>query len=98
VQEQLETIAQDHDVAWLIVLEPAVVVGMAVQLLCGLLAIWLVRTLLRAADQLGHTLARRGARVARSQPRLRVRPFETATPRLAALASQQAGRAPPAVA
>ena len=78
-------------------LDPAVLVGLALQLPCGVLAVWLVRTLLRAADQLGLTLARRAARPARPAHRVRLRPLAVAPLRLPVLASQQAGRAPPAV-
>jgi len=98
VQEQTEQLVNDGRVGWLTALEPIVLGGVALQLVWGLLAIWLVRTLLRAAEELGCTLARRSPRVARRPQRLRVRPFRAPEPRLPALASRQAGRAPPAVA
>ena len=88
----------DGRFAALTALEPLVVIGVALQLGLGLLTIWLVRTLLWAAEELGCTLARRGPRWARRAQRLRVRPFHAPEPRLPVLASQQAGRAPPAVA
>jgi hypothetical protein len=68
------------------------------QLIWGVLAIWLARALLRAAEQLGYTLAGRGPHPGRPTPGLRVRPFHAPELRLPVLASQQAGRAPPAVA
>ena len=98
-QEYAEQLVHDGRFAALTALEPMVVIGVAIQLALGLSTIWLVRTLLRAAEQLGCTLAgRRGPRCARRAQRLRVRPFHAPEPRLPVLASQQAGRAPPAVA
>jgi len=97
-QENAEQLVHEGRIAWLIPLEPPVLIGVALQLVLGLLAIWLVRTLLRAAEQLGSTLARRGPRWARRTHPLRVRRFHAPEPRLPVLASQQAGRAPPAVA
>jgi len=94
-QEGVESLVQER-LEWAPMLEPAVLVGLALQLPCGVLAVWLVRTLLRAADQLGCTLARRAARPARPI-RTRLRPLAIAALRLPVLASQQAGRAPPAV-
>ena len=98
VQEHVEQLVRHERPVWLTAVEPVVLIGVGVQLLIGLVAIWLVRTLLRAAEQLGSTLARRGARPARRPQSLRVNPLEAFAPRLPALASQQAGRAPPAVA
>jgi hypothetical protein len=97
VQEHVEQLVRDERPVWLTAVEPVVLTGIAIQLLLGLVAIWLVRTLLRAAEQLGCTLARRGARAARRPQSLCVNPLEAFAPRLPALASQQAGRAPPAV-
>ena len=96
VQEHVERLVVDDRLDWLTVLEPAVLIGIALQLPCGLVAIWLVRTLLRAAEQLGYTLAHRTARAARRPQLFRLRPLETSAPRLPVLASRQAGRAPPA--
>jgi len=98
VQEHVERLVVDDRLDWLTVLEPAVLIGVALQLPCGLAAIWLVRTLLRVAEQLGCVLAHRTARAARRPQLVRVRPLEISAPRLPVLASQQAGRAPPAVA
>jgi len=97
-QEYVEQLAHDGRIGWLTALEPVVLIGLAFQLAWGLLAIWFVRTLLHAAEQLGSTLARRGPRSTRQPQRLRVRPFHAPEPRLPVLASQQAGRAPPAAA
>jgi hypothetical protein len=98
VQEHVERLVIDDRLDWLTVLEPAVLIGVALQLPCGLAAIWLVRTLLRAAEQLGSTLAHRAARAPRRPQLFRLRPLEISAPRLPVLASQQAGRAPPAAA
>jgi len=98
VQEHVERLVLDQRLAWMTAFEPAVLLGVALQLSCGLVAIWLVRALLRAAEQLGSTLAHRGAPVARGPRLLRLRPLEPSAPRLPVLASQQAGRAPPAAA
>ena len=97
-QEYAEQLVHDGRLAALTALEPLVVIGVVLQLALGVPAIWLVRTLLRAAEQLGCTLAARGPRWARRAQRLRVRPFQAPEPRLPVLASQHAGRAPPAVA
>jgi hypothetical protein len=96
-QENMEHLLQDQRLAWTTGLEPAVLIGIALELPCGLLAIWLVRTLLRAAEQLGWALARRAARPARPELPVRLRPPAFAPLRLPVLASQQAGRAPPVV-
>jgi protein-S-isoprenylcysteine O-methyltransferase Ste14 len=98
VQENAEQLVHEGRIDWLTALEPVVLLGLVLQLVWGLLAIWLVRTLLRAAEQLGWTLARRGTRWTRRSLRLRIRQFHAPEPRLPVLASQQAGRAPPAVA
>ena len=97
-QEHAEQLVHDGRFAALTALEPMVLIGVALQLGLGLPAIWLVRTLLRAAEQLGSTLARPSPRWARRTHRLRVRPFHAHKPRPPVLASQHAGRAPPAVA
>jgi hypothetical protein len=98
VQEHLEHLAHDGSVGWLTAAEPAVAIGVALQLPCGLLAVWLVRTLLRAADQLGWALARRGAAGARQLPQDQAGLSQAAPLRLPVLAGRHAGRAPPAFA
>jgi hypothetical protein len=97
-QEYAEQLVNEDRISWLTVLEPLILIGVTVQLIWGLLAIWLARALLRAAEQLGCALARRGRHSARRPERLGVRPFHAPEPRLPVLASQHAGRAPPAVA
>jgi hypothetical protein len=97
VQEHVERLLHDGEFSWLVSAEPAVLAGVALQLPCGFFALWLVRALLRKADQVGLALARRCA------PRIRValesrRPFQPSPLRPAALASRQAGRAPPVAA
>jgi hypothetical protein len=99
VQEHLERIAQNGDVAWLTAAEPAVLAGVALQIPCGLFALWLVRMLLRAADEIGCALARRSASRRRRSATSRSPLFVDVSPlRLRVLASRHAGRAPPAFA
>jgi hypothetical protein len=99
LQEQVERLVQGGGVDWVTSVEPVVLAGLAPQLLCGLFALWLVRTLLQAADELGCVLARRSSRTGRRRPGS---PLPRATPasllRHAVLASRHAGRAPPALA
>jgi hypothetical protein len=95
LQEHLERLLQDDQVGWLTTLEPAVLIGLGLQVPFGLFAIWLVRTLLRAAEQLGWTLARRGASLARRAGWVGAGPRNVPPPRLSVLASRHAGRAPP---
>jgi hypothetical protein len=97
-QEYVEQLMHDGRIGWLTALEPVILIGVALQVVWGLLAIWLARALLRAAEQLGCTLARRSPHSARRPQRLGVKPFRAPEPRLPVLASQHAGRAPPAVA
>ena len=97
-QEYVEQLVHEGRIGWLTALEPVILIGVGLQLTWGLLAIWLARALLRAADQLGCTLARRSPDSTRGPQRLAVRPFHAPEPRLPVLASHQAGRAPPAVA
>jgi hypothetical protein len=97
-QEYVEQLVHEGRIGWLTALEPVILIGVALQVFWGLLAIWLARALLRAAEQLGCTLARRSPHSARRPQRLGVRPFHAPEPRLAVLASQHAGRAPPAFA
>jgi hypothetical protein len=97
-QEYVEQLVHEGRIGWLTALEPVILIGVALQVVWGLLAIWLSRSLLRAAEQLGWTLARRSPHSARRSQRLGLRPFHAPEPRLPVLASQHAGRAPPAVA
>jgi hypothetical protein len=99
VQEHLESFFHNGEMGWLTTVEPAVLVGAVMQLPCGLLAVWFVRTLLRAADELGCALARRAERRIRARPAPQPCHGRQATSlRLLALARGLAERAPPSVA
>jgi hypothetical protein len=98
-QEHLERFFHNGEIGWLTVGEPAVMLGAVVQLPCGLLALWLVRTLLRAADELGHALSRRAERRVSQRPALEICHGRQDDPlRLLALARGLAERAPPSFA
>ena len=49
-QEHLESLVHNGELNWLTIAEPTVMLGAVMQLPCGLLALWLVRTLIRAAS------------------------------------------------
>jgi hypothetical protein len=99
LQEHVERLVQDGDFSWLTAAEPAVLAGVALKIPCGLFALWLVRTLLRAADEIGCALARRSASAERRLAASRLSLLVHASPlRLRVLASRHAGRAPPAFA
>jgi len=88
-----EHVAQVGDLGSLLTAEPALLAGLALQVPAGLIALWLVRALLRVA--LGLAPARRSTH---SGPLALVRSgtaFASWPLRAAALASQHAGRAPP---
>jgi hypothetical protein len=98
LQEQVERLVQGGG-GWFTSVEPFVLAGLAAQLACGLFVLWLVRTLLRGADELGCALARHAGRTAGRRPASRLPRAVQASPlRLHALASRHAGRAPPALA
>jgi hypothetical protein len=98
VQEHVEHLVRDGSSGWFTAVEPTVLAGIALQIPCGLLALWLVRVLLKAADQIGCALASRSSRATR-RPTAGLTLFVYASPlRLRVLASQHAGRAPPAFA
>jgi hypothetical protein len=98
-QEHLESFAHNGEIGWLTGFEPAVVLGAAMQLPCGLLAVWLVRTLLRAADELGHALSRRAERRVHAHPAPQLRRGRQDVPLcLLALVGGLAERAPPSFA
>jgi len=98
-QEHLESFAHNGEIGWLTSFEPAVVLGAVMQLPCGLLAVWLVRTLLRAADELGHALARRAEGRVHDRPAPPLcRGRQDFPLRLLALARGLAERAPPSFA
>ncbi len=98
VQEHLENFVSDGHAGWLTASEPAVLAGFGLQLAVGAAALWLARSLLRAADHLGCSLSRRAGRRGRNGARAGAWPLEPAPARLRVLASRQAGRAPPAAA
>jgi hypothetical protein len=93
LQEHLERLHHYGSLDWATTFEPTVAIGVALQLPFGVLAIWLVRKLVRLAHDVGRALAdghtRRWSvvRVCRAQT--------IALPRVAALASGLAERAPP---
>jgi hypothetical protein len=98
-QEHLEGFLHKGELDWLTVAEPTVLLGALMQLPCGLLAVWLVRTLLRAADELGHALSRRAERRVRHWPALDICHGRQDEPlRLLALVRGLAERAPPSFA
>ena len=95
LQEYTERFAYHGHVVWGTIAEPAVAVGVLLQIPCGLLALLLVRALLRAADSAGRALAAR-ATGGRSRPVLLRPPAHRADrPRLVALARGTAERGPP---
>jgi hypothetical protein len=99
LHEHLESFVHKGEIGWLTSFEPPVVLGAVIQLPCGLLAVWLVRTLLRAADELGHALSRGTERQAhdRTTPQL-CRGRQDFPLRLLALVRGLAERAPPSLA
>jgi hypothetical protein len=98
VQEHVERPAQDGGIGWFTAPEPAVLVGVALQISFGLCALWLARALLRAADQIGCALARRPSSRTGAPITSRHSLFHALPLRPRVLASRHAGRAPPACA
>lgn len=88
-----EAFAQVGDLGSLLTAEPALVVGLVLQLPAGLIALLLVRALLRAA--VGVALSRRSAQVVRRPLTSASAAFSSSPLRAPALASRHAGRAPP---
>jgi len=97
-QEHFEHFVSDGYAGWLTAAEPAVLAGFGLQLAVGAAALWLARSLLRAADRLGWSLSRRAVRSNLAASRTGAWPFEAVPARLSVLASRHAGRAPPAAA
>jgi hypothetical protein len=99
-QEHLETFLHNGELNWLTFAEPTVLLGAAMQLPCGLLALWLVRTLIRAADELGQALSRcRAERRVRHRPALAIcQGRQDDALRLLAFARGLGERAPPSFA
>ena len=99
LHEHLESFVHKGEIGWLTSFEPPVVLGAVIQLPCGLLAVWLVRTLLRAADELGHALSRRTYRRTHDRPTPQLCGGRQDFPlRLLALVRGLAERAPPSFA
>ena len=73
-----------------------VLAGLGLQLVVGAAALWLARSLMRAADHLGWSLARRTVRTRRAPSGTGGWPLELVPVRVPVLASREAGRAPPA--
>jgi hypothetical protein len=96
LQEHLERLVHTGHVVWSTPLEPAVMIGLALQAPCGLFAVWLVRVLLRLAHSAGRALAAAGVARPRLLPVLLAVPGrQVFAPRLAALARGAAERGPP---
>jgi hypothetical protein len=96
LQEYLERLVHTGHVVWSTSTEPAVVIGLALQIPCGLFAVWLVRMLLRLAHSAGRALAAAGGARPRLLPLLLAAPGrQVFAPRLAALARGAAERGPP---
>jgi hypothetical protein len=94
-QEFIERVAHTGRLDWTVALERAVVIGIALQIPCGVLCLWLVRALLRVADSVGSVLAGLGAsRARRVVPTARWAALVLAVPAVA-VAGNAAGRAPP---
>jgi hypothetical protein len=94
VQEQLERLAQGGDLTSVLAAEPLLLAGLLLQVPCGLIAVWLVRALLRNA--LWPAFTRRSAHAVRLGPLAGASLAFVSSPlRPAALASRHAGRAPP---
>jgi hypothetical protein len=96
LQEHTERLVHSGTIEWATAAEPAVAIGVGVQVLLGVLAIYLVRGLLRLAHRAGRVFAAAAA----TRPRRRALPVRisvrAADPfRPVALAGCAAGRAPP---
>jgi hypothetical protein len=99
LQEHLERLVHTGHVVWSTPTEPAVMIGLALQVPCGLFAVWLVRTLLRLAHSAGRALAGACGTSPRLVPLLLAVPSgQKFTPRLVALARGVAERGPPSFA
>jgi hypothetical protein len=96
-QEHVESFVHNGDAGWFVTAEPVVLFGAVLQLPFGLMAVWLVRTLLRAAEGLGFVLARQAVRVRERAAQL-VHGPQVEPVRLLGLARGLAERAPPSFA
>jgi len=97
-QEQIECFLHDGYTDWLASAEPAVLAGAGLQVPVGLLALWLIRSLLRLAHDVGRTLAALRSSRVRLERAYSGYAHEAAPPRLLALVRGVAERAPPAFA
>jgi hypothetical protein len=95
VHEHLERLVQGGDLGSVLAAEPAVLAGLLLQVPCGLIALWLVRAVLRTADDLAVVLARRPAHALRLLVATLGFSFTSSPLRTTALGSRHAGRAPP---
>jgi len=96
-QEHVESFVHNGDAGWFVTTEPVVLFGAVLQLPFGLMAVWLVRALLRAAEGLGFVLARQAYRV-RERAAQPVHGPQVGQLRLLGLARGLAERAPPSFA
>jgi hypothetical protein len=96
VQERIERLLQDGSMGWLVSVEPAVIAGVALQLLCGLFALCVGCTLLTTSP--AYSLAVPTSMSIGTRRATLVRPSMLPLLRLPAPASRHAGRAPPVLA
>jgi hypothetical protein len=87
-----EHVAQAGDLGSLLTAEPALIAGLALQVPAGLIALWLVRALLRAAVGLAPARSSQLVRLPLAKAGFA---FASSPLRPPALASRHAGRAPP---
>jgi len=96
LQEYTERFAYNGHIVWGTIAEPAVAVGVFLQIPCGLVALVVVRILLRAAHDAGRALAARATARPACPSMLLLRPSHRAErPSLVALARGVAERGPP---
>jgi hypothetical protein len=96
LQEYTERLAYNGHVVWGTIAEPAVAVGVFLQIPCGFVALVVVRVLLRAAHEAGRVIAARTTvRVPRPSMPLLSQAHRAERPSLVALARGVAERGPP---
>jgi hypothetical protein len=95
LQEHAERLLHDGTFPWSTAIQPAFLLGLALQLPFTLAAYLFARGLLAAADRLGRALAGLPSPRARPFPAAPVRPGSVDLVRLPALALGHAGRGPP---
>lgn len=96
LQEYVERLAHSGHVEWGTAAEPAVAVGIVVQVPCGLLVLWLVRALLRLAHAAGSAFAPHERPAWSRLERALWFPIAAEPLRLVPLARGSAQRGPPA--